>query len=95
MTSQIQKLKLQIVPILKNAGVIRSGVFGSFARGEELPNSDLDLLVELGAGKTFLDLAELKINLEDALGRKVDIVTYRSLSPRLEKTILTDHKSIL
>ncbi len=95
MTKKIQKLKMQIVPILKKAGVIRSGIFGSFARGEETPESDLDILVELEKDKTFFDLVGLKSDLEEKLNIKVDIGTYNSIRPSLKERILNDEERII
>lgn len=50
----------RITPILKRHGVIHAAIFGSFARGQEGESSDLDVLVEFGAGKSLLDLVSLK-----------------------------------
>lgn len=57
--------------------------------------SDVDLLVEFEGRKSLLDLSGLKIELEDALGRKVDVVTYRSLHPLLRERILAEQVPIL
>ena len=54
-------------------------VFGSIGRGDDRPGSDLDLLVDLVAGRTLLDLVDLKQDLEDLLGRRADVVTERTL----------------
>lgn len=67
-----------------------SGVFGSVARGESGPNSDLDLLVDLEPGRSLLDIIGAKQDLEDLLGRRVDIVTERSLSPYVREGITKD-----
>ncbi len=63
-------------------------VFGSAARGDERPGSDLDLLVDLDSGRTLLDLVALKQDLEDLLGRQVDVVTERALSPFIREAVL-------
>jgi uncharacterized protein len=85
----------QIVTILRRHGVLRAGVFGSFARGSAGPASDLDLLIELPDGKTLFDLERLALDLEAALGRKVDLVTYRALNLRLRKKVLSEQVPIL
>ena len=54
-------------------------VFGSVLRGENRDDSDVDLLVEFGEGKTLFDLVGLKLDLQDLLGTKVDVVTPNSL----------------
>jgi predicted nucleotidyltransferase len=60
-------------------------VFGSWARGEQQPGSDLDLLVDMEPGRSLLDFVAIKQDLEDLLGCRVDVVTERSLSPYLRE----------
>lgn len=91
----IKELAQRITPILRRNAVVRAGVFGSVARGEAAPGSDLDLLVEFGEEKSLLDLARLKLELEGELGHPVDVVTYRSLYHRLREPILKEQVPIL
>lgn len=65
-------------------------VFGSVARGEARPDSDLDLLVEAGPATTAWFPGGLVADLEEALGRRVDVVTVRSLSSELRERILQE-----
>ncbi len=65
----------------------RVALFGSTARGDARPDSDLDLLVEFAVGPTFDSFMGLKFFLEDNLGRKVDLVTPDSLKPRMRPVI--------
>jgi len=95
MNENIEQIKSKVVPILKEAGATRSSVFGSVVRGEQTADSDIDILVELPRGKTLLDLVGLELDLEDALGREVDLVTYRSISPLLKDIILKEQVQIL
>ncbi len=90
-----QAIKKKILPILKRQGVIRAAVFGSFARGEETKNSDVDFLMEIAKSKTFFDLVGLKLEMEDKLGRKVDIVEYGSIHPLIKRAVLKEQKKIL
>ena len=92
--TNIAKIKKKAVPIFKKSGVARSAVFGSVARGEAKKNSDIDFLVEFEGKKTLFDLAGLKITLEDALKKKVDVITYNALHPLLKDYILKDQKLI-
>lgn len=62
-------------------------VFGSAARGTATPGSDIDLVVEMEAGRSQLDLVALWQDLEDLLARKVDLVTDGGLSPYLREQI--------
>jgi uncharacterized protein len=63
-------------------------VFGSIARGEATTTSDVDFLVNMDPGRSFLDLCALGDDLEDLLGRKVDLVTEPAISPFLRDRIL-------
>ena len=63
-------------------------LFGSAARGEDTPESDIDLLVEFEGQKSLFDLIGLEMELTEFLGRKVDLLTERSLSPYLRDRIL-------
>lgn len=87
-------IKKKIIPILKRQGVLKAAIFGSFARGEETKNSDLDLLVRMPKNKTFLDMAGLKVELEDKLGRDVDLVEYDTIRPLIKDQVLRDKKEI-
>ena len=95
MTSAVISLREQITPILKDRGVLRAGVFGSYARGEESSGSDLDLLVELPPGSSLFDLVGLQPDLSEELGVEVDAHTYRSLHPLLRDRILKEEVQIL
>lgn len=86
----LDKIKEKISPILQKSDVSRSFVFGSFARGEENEDSDVDLIVEFNKDdKSLIDLAGLELELEEVLGRKVDLLTrggiYHRLRDRIEK----------
>jgi uncharacterized protein len=63
-------------------------LFGSAARGEDTTESDIDLLVEFEGQKSLFDLIGLEMELTEFLGRKVDLLTERSLSPYLRDRIL-------
>jgi len=71
-------------------GVSSVRVFGSVARGEAGGDSDLDLLVTLEAGRSFLDLVGFWQDVEQALGRRVDVVSEGGLSPHLRDRILRE-----
>ena len=87
-----QDIKRKIIPILKRQGVTKAALFGSIVRGELKKGSDIDLLVSLPGGKTLLDLVRLKLELEEKLGRKVDLVEYAAIKPILKEIILSEQK---
>ena len=77
--------------IKKLFGVKQIGIFGSFVRGEEKPESDVDVLVEFWEGeKTFDHYMDLKFYLEDLFRRKVDLVMKGAIKPRLREPILSE-----
>ena len=63
-------------------------VFGSVARGEAGPSSDVDFVVQLEIGRSLLDHAALILEIKEILGREVDVVTERGLRPRLRNRVL-------
>jgi len=70
-------------------GVAKIGIFGSFARGEERPESDVDVLVSFRKGEeTFDHYMDCKFFLEDLFGRKVDLVMNGAIKKRLKPYIL-------
>jgi len=91
----LAEIKQKAVPILKASGVTRSSVFGSYARGEAREDSDIDILIEFPKGKSLLDLIGLEQDLQDALGKKVDVGTYRSVSKYVKKYVEQDRIVIL
>ena len=79
-------------PILKERfGVKKIGIFGSFARGEDRPDSDVDVLVVFRKGqKTFDHYMDCKLYLEDLFGRKGDLVMKDVIKRELRKPILSE-----
>lgn len=89
-------IKKRSLPILKRHAVKHAAIFGSFARGNAKSSSDVDFLIEYkGKNKSLFDLVNLKSELEDTLGRKVDIVTYNSIYWRLRERIIAEQVVIL
>ena len=95
MASQIERYKNTIVEILRNHDVNKASLFGSIVRDELTDESDVDILIEFNGTKSLLDLARLKIELEEALKCKVDVLTYNSLHPLLKDQILAEKVEIL
>ena len=71
-------------------GVKSLAIFGSIARGEAGPDSDIDILVEFQGKATFSQYMKLKIFLQDMLGYSIDLVTPKALKPRLKPHIERD-----
>jgi len=91
----LEDIKRKASPILKKYGVARAGVFGSVVRGEATDDSDIDILVEIERRMSLLDFAGLKIELEEALGRKVDLGEYAAIKIMIKDEILNEEVAIL
>lgn len=94
MNPSLRKHRDEIMRLAREHGAYNLRLFGSAARGDERPDSDLDLLVEMEAGRSLMDRVALKQDLEDLLQREVDVVTERSLHPRLRETVLREAVSL-
>ena len=92
---KLEKIRNKIIPILRRYDIRKASIFGSYVRGEEGRGSDLDILVEFRGEKSLMDLVGLKIELEELLKIKVDILTYNSLHPLLRDRILSEQEVIL
>ncbi len=90
---ELKEIIEKIVPVLKRHGVKRAGIFGSFARGEGTKDSDIDILIEFDG--SLLDMVGLEMELEEVLGRKIDMVSYKGISPYLKKPILKDELRVI
>lgn len=91
----VKFIKGKIGQTLRKNGVRKAALFGSIVTGGFTAKSDVDILVELGQGKSLLDLIGLEFDLEEKLGRKVDLITYNSIHPLLKKSILENQVRIL
>lgn len=94
MTKAAHKHRTEILQLAHEHGAYNVRLFGSVARGDDQPDSDLDLLVEMEPGRSLLDHIALKQDLEDLLGREVDVVTEASLHPRLRDRVLREAVSL-
>src|SRR3989338_8922917 len=92
---QLQKIAKIIVPILKRNGVVKAGIFGSYARGEAKKKSDVDILITFKGQKSLLDHVGLQLELKEKLKKNVDVLTYHSLNPLLKNRILKEEVRIL
>ena len=64
-------------------------IFGSYARGEAGPESDIDVLVEFGTAKSLFGIVEYELALSELVGRKIDLVTTPALSPHFRDDVLS------
>lgn len=92
--NQIGALKRKIIPVLKRYKIKKAGIFGSYARGDNKKKSDIDILVQPVKGMG-LEYVSMGLELEGKLKRKVDLVSYKYIHPRLKNQILKEEIRIL
>ena len=90
----LRQQRNEILKLASQHGARNVRVFGSAARGEADADSDIDFLVELEPGRTLFDLGALLMDLQDLLGRKVDVVTDDSIYWLLRRRILKEAVSL-
>lgn len=93
--SEILSTKRSVILALASArGVHQIRVFGSVAKGLDREGSDLDLLVDLPVGTSLLQVVGLQLDIQDALGVKIDLCTERELHPELKSRILAEARPL-
>jgi uncharacterized protein len=95
MNLSVEEIRLAALPILRRYGVTKAAVFGSAVKGQLRPESDIDILVRIGEDISLLGFVGLKLDLEQALSRRVDLVEYDMIKPRLRERILEEQETIL
>lgn len=68
------------------------GLFGSFARGEAREDSDIDIIIDFNETKSLMKIGRIQYDLEELLGRPVDLVSIKNIKPALKNNILKDLK---
>jgi len=95
MKNRIDQVKKILLPVMREYGVKKASLFGSFVRQDMKKNSDIDVLVEIDADVSLLDFVELKQKLEEAVGRRVDLVEYETLKPFIKENVLKEQVVLL
>jgi hypothetical protein len=90
----LKQRRCEIIKIADRYGVHNIRIFGSVAKETERPDSDVDFLVDLDKGRSLLDIGGMAIDLQQLLGRKVDIVTEKGLHWYIKETILNEAKPL-
>jgi uncharacterized protein len=86
-----QDLKAKLIELLGPYHPSHIGIFGSYARGENTPSSDLDILISFSERISLLKLVQIELELSDKLGIPIDLVTVNSIkNPSLKSHILRD-----
>lgn len=96
MSEEIQKIKKEVSPVLKKYPISYAGIFGSYARGEEKENSDVDIMIKLKPDSSFslFDLIGVENELAKKIGKKVDLATEKSIGKYIKNSVFRDLKQI-
>jgi len=89
-----KKVRAEIVSTLKKYGIKKAGIFGSYAKGKQKKNSDVDILIEPVRGMGY-EFVEIKLELEDRIGKSVDLITYKGIHPLIKSQVLKEEVRIL
>jgi len=93
---EIEKIKSKIIHILKDNKVTKAGVFGSYSRGEQRKDSDIDIVVNIeDKNMSLIGFIRLKLALEKVLNKKIDLVEYSAIKPLIKKNILNEEIRII
>ena len=93
---EIERIKSKIIKILKMNNIQKAGIFGSYSRGEQKKNSDVDIVVKIkDKNMSLIDFIDLKFKLESKLGKKVDLVEYSAIKPIIKERILNEEVRII
>ncbi len=90
----IQSIQQSALPIFQKYDIRKASLFGSVLRGEDTEKSDIDVLVDMPKKMSLLDVVAFQLDLEDALGKSVDVVEYDLIKPSLQSNILNNQKQI-
>ncbi|MBU2576695.1 MAG: nucleotidyltransferase family protein [Nanoarchaeota archaeon] len=90
---KLEKIKPKIKEILKKNNIKKAGIFGSYAKGEQRKDSDVDILIEFDG--SLLDLVGLEIELKKKLRKKIDLITYGGINHLLRERILNEEVRII
>ena len=93
-TNELKKLKPRIVKILKRHGIKKAGIFGSYARGDNKKKSDIDIIIEPRKGMG-LEFVGVQLELQDEIGLKIDLVTYKGIHRLIKEQVLKEEIRII
>jgi len=95
MSKELEQYQKVILPILKRNLIKRAAIFGSFAKGSNNTDSDIDLLIEPGEGFTIFELLEIEDEISALINRKVDLVEYSAIKSSIRDEVLLSAITIL
>jgi len=90
MNMTISEISQKTLPVLRKYGILSASVVGSVARGQQTLKSDIDIVIDVIQPISLLTFARIKLELEEILQTKVDLIERSAIKPRIRKYILQD-----
>jgi uncharacterized protein len=90
MNLSIPEISQKTLPLLRKYGILSASVVGSVARGQQTSKSDIDIVIDVIQPISLLTFAKIKLELEEILQTKVDLIERSALKPRIRKYLLQD-----
>lgn len=90
MNKTISEISQKALPVLRKYGVLSASVVGSVARGQQTKKSDIDIVIDVIQPISLLTFAKIKLELEEILQSKVDLIERSAIKPRIRKYLLQD-----
>lgn len=87
---KLRTKKEELLALAERHGAKNLRVFGSVARGDSRPGSDVDFLVDMEEGRTYFDLIDLWLDMQNVLGKKVDVLTEPEVSPYFRQRVVRE-----
>ena len=91
----ISFISSEFIPVLKEFSITKASLFGSYARGEQNENSDVDLLIDTNGKLNLFDILRLENKLKETISKKVDIVEYNAIKSSIREQVLKEAIQIL
>ncbi len=91
----ISFISSEFIPVLKEFNITKASLFGSYARGEQNENSDVDLLIDTNGKLNLFDILRLENKLKETIAKKVDIVEYNAIKSSIREQVLKEAIQIL
>lgn len=87
--NDINQIKIKVTPLLKKYNIKKASLFGSIVKGNFTKKSDIDMLVEIPENYSLFDFIHIKTEIEEKLGKTVDLIQYKSIKPFVKKEIMS------
>ncbi len=92
---ELNRIKKIVAIVLKKHGIKKASIFGSYVRGEQKEDSDIDIIIEPTKNMSLLDFAGIKLDLQKELRMKVDLTDYKTIRPEIKGKVLKEEVRVI